>query len=294
MAVKTKVKRKNHGLTKLIFFAILLLVAVMLVKKLQPKSEECDPVFQNKTTYAGKKDMTGIVTGTSDSEVLDALYAAADKDSRINDLIENMDDYPEELIKLLVKNPEARDFVLDYPERSNDSEAATLTRSELSAEIPHFLQWDKRWGYHHYGSCMIGVTGCGPTCLSMVIVGLTGNKDATPSSVADYSEKSGFYVDGVGTSWDLMTTGAQNYGLTSSVIPLSEASMVAELNAGHPLIVNVGPGDFTDYGHFIVITGYENGMFTINDPNSVKLSNEGWYYTTLEKQIMNIWAYSLS
>ena len=35
--------------------------------------------------------------------------------------------------------------------------------------------------------------------------------------------------------------------------------MKAELDAGHPIVVNVGPGDFTDTGHFMVITGYDDG-----------------------------------
>jgi len=202
--------------------------------------------------------------------------------------------YPKEMIDLFKYNPEARGFALAYPAHKNDSSFGKITEAELSGGIPLFQQWDERWGYFHYGSSVLGITGCGPTCLSMVVAGLTGNADATPAAVADYSEKNGYYVEGVGTAWDLMTSGAAGYGLSSQEIPLSEETMTAALSAGHPLIVSLGPGDFTSSGHFIVITGYSDGKFTVNDPNSGLLSKESWSYDRLAPQIRSIWAYSVT
>jgi len=202
--------------------------------------------------------------------------------------------YPKEMVNLFVSNPEARGFVLDYPTHIDDTDIGKIDSSELSGGIPAFQQWDERWGYYPYGSSVLGITGCGPTCLSMVIAGLTKNTDATPAAVASYSIQSGCYVDGVGTSWDLMTIGAANFGLSSVEIGLSEDEMVSELNSGRPLIASMGPGDFTSSGHFIVITGYYNGMFAVNDPNSKKRSDEGWYYSTLASQIKSLWAFSVS
>lgn len=201
---------------------------------------------------------------------------------------------PKEMISLFLSNPEAHSFVIDYPSHINDTDIGEISPSELSGGIPRFQQWDERWGYYPYGSSVLGLTGCGPTCLSMVIVGLTENIDVTPATVANFSEQSGCYVDGVGTSWDLMTSGAANYGLSCEQVGLSEDEMVSELSSGHPLIASMGPGDFTSSGHFIVITGYANGMFEVNDPNSKKRSNEGWYYSTLAPQIRCLWTYALA
>lgn len=296
-------KKKKHGFFKFIFFSVLIISAFMLWKKHSFydftnislfSSEKTVSASANLNTYDSYADKSGYGMGTGDIEILDQLNALAKEDNRINQIINNIDAYPESLLKLLVKNDEARDFVLEYPEHLNDKTTGEIDRSELNSGIPHFLQWDERWGYHNYGSGVLGVTGCGPTCLSMVIVALTDDKDATPAALADYSAQNGFYVEGAGTSWELMSAAAEDFGLTSAVIPLSEDSMIAELEAGHPLIVNVGPGDFTNYGHFIVITDYENGMFKVNDPNSIRLSSEGWYYSTLEPQIKNIWAFSNS
>ena len=58
------------------------------------------------------------------------------------------------------------------------------------------------------------------------------------------------------------------------------------------LICSVSEGDFTQTGHFIVIYGYEDGWFEVNDPNSVTRSNAKWTYDRLEGQIRNLWAMS--
>ncbi len=223
----------------------------------------------------------------------EAVRALAQKDSRAQVVYENFNDYPQPIIKLLVNNPDARDFVYDYPSHINNPQTGKLTAYEGSMGIPLLLQWDQRWGYTQYGSGVLGITGCGPTCLSMVAVGLTGNSSFTPNAVAENSLNQGFYVDGAGSSWDLMRSGLETYGLAAEELPLSEDLMISKLEQGHPIIANVGVGDFTDSGHFIVITGYKDGMFTVNDPNSPSRSAEGWYYATLSSQIMNLWAYSL-
>lgn len=209
-------------------------------------------------------------------------------------LISYIGKYPKDMITLFMDNPEARSFVIDYPSHIDDMDFGEIKDSELSEAVPHFLQWDERWGYYPYGSSVLGITGCGPTCLSMVAVGLTGNSSLTPAAVAAYSAENGYYVDGVGTSWDLMTLGSQSFGLCSSEVGLSEEEMVAQLSQGHPIIASLGPGDFTSSGHFIVITGYYDGLFSVNDPNSIKRSDEGWYYSTLAPQIRCLWAYTLA
>ena len=58
--------------------------------------------------------------------------------------------------------------------------------------------------------------GCGPTSLSMVATGLTGNTSFTPKYVADMSVNMGYYVDEVGTDWTLMTAGASELGINSA------------------------------------------------------------------------------
>ena len=229
-------------------------------------------------------------------EKLDNLKASKSEIAdKVQFIADNQQAYPENLIKLISKSPEAIDFALEYPFKRGESNSKVVDISDdyTEGEIPLLIQWDDRWGYVAYGDDIIGLDGCGPTCLSMVAVGLTGNVKWTPVRVARMSEANGHYVEGQGTAWTLMYEGCIQLGLEAKVIGLSEEEMAAELNAGHPIIASMAPGDFTDAGHFIVFTEYKDGKFYVNDPNSRKNSETGWEYDRLKTQIKNMWSYTV-
>lgn len=162
-----------------------------------------------------------------------------------------------------------------------------------AGEIPHFLQWDERWGYQIYGDNLMAVNGCGPTVLSMVAAGLTGDSTVTPYKVAKFAEENGYYAGEAGTSWSLMTEGARQFGIHGEEMGLSEEEIISALENGNPVICSMSPGDFTTTGHFIVLVGTEDGKIRVNDPNSVKRSEKLWDYATLEPQINNLWVYTV-
>jgi hypothetical protein len=202
-------------------------------------------------------------------------------------------DYPESLLEFMEKYPEASDYVLSYPKKKDLHRTVDLTSEVTKGEIPLFIQWDERWGYEEYGDGLLGVTGCGPTCLSMVKCGLTGDTQWTPFAVAQMADKGGYYVNGVGSSWDLMTEGAKTLGLTVHEMSFSEESIRSTLEDGLPIICSVGPGDFTYTGHFIVLSGVnEDGTIQVRDPNSPTNSEKSWDAQVLIGQIKNLWSYS--
>ena len=128
---------------------------------------------------------------------------------------------PDSLIEFEQKYPEATDFVENYHKYKNKSFDLDVSHEVRKDNIPLFIQWDKRWGYKTYGSNFLGVNGCGPTSLSMVICGLTGKATWNPYKVAQFSQKQGYYISGQGTSWDLMTAGAKKLGLTSTEVTIN-------------------------------------------------------------------------
>lgn len=194
--------------------------------------------------------------------------------------------YPKDLIELLEINPETADFVLNYPFREDtDIDLSGYSRDT----VPLFLQWDPMWGYEKYGSGCIGQTGCGPTCLAMAGYYLTGEKTFNPKAVAKFSAENGYYASGYGSSWTLISEGAEKLGLTAKELPLVKGKMVDAVEKGHPVILALGKGDFTSSGHYIVLTGWEDGAFQVNDPNSRVRSERLWTYEELEGQIRNIW-----
>jgi len=234
---------------------------------------------------------------TSD-KILEMLTEAANTDSEAQEeyqfLLKNKSAYPQGLLYLAVNEPLALEFVIEYPFESKDATYYfDLSKEMEEKEIPHFLQWDERWGYSAYGDDCMGLDGCGPTCLSMVIMGLTKNEVYNPMSVANYCMQNGFYLDGVGTKWEFFTEGADFFGLTSSQISNDEARMIKELEKGNVLICSMAPGDFTMSGHFIVIWDYVDDEFVVNDPNSIVRSEKTWSYEVLEKQFKAIWTFGL-
>ena len=224
-----------------------------------------------------------------ENEVQQNLQALAQEYPEFEEIYDNADAYPQKLLVALCNNPEMIDYVKGYL-NADGSGIGWLTTDEMSQRLPLLLQWDKRWGYIPYGDNVIGLSGCAPTCLSMVIVGLTGNKDATPDAIAQYATDNGYYVDGVGTAWSLMTA-VGSYGVIGQETTLSEDNIYNELENGHPIICSMRPGDFTSVGHFIVLTGIEDGKIRVNDPNSLTRSRQLWDYDTLSDQISNLWVF---
>lgn len=210
---------------------------------------------------------------------------------KVREIMANKDRYPEQLIELLQNNEETADFVFDYPEKKDTAPADTVGEV-VQGQVPLLLQWDERWGYAFYADDMIAVNGCGPTAIAMVAAGLTGDNTVTPYKVAQFSAGNGYYAGDSGTSWILMTDGAQQFGIYGEEMGLSEDEVFSALENGHPIICSMRPGDFTTTGHFIVLTGIEDGKIQVNDPNSRVRSEKLWDYSRLEYQINNLWVYT--
>lgn len=209
--------------------------------------------------------------------------------SMLDDIM-NSTQYPKQLKDLALKNEEALEFVYDYPAEHVKDHTIDLTEEASMDSVPLFVQWDKRWGYEKYSGNFFAASGCGPTTLSMVVVYLTHNREASPIAVAKYSKEAGYSVDGSGSSWTLISEGCRHYGVKAKAVALDEIRMKAELDEGHPIVVNVGPGDFTDTGHFMVITGYDDEGFSINDPNSIEKSGKRWLFKNISSQIRAVWS----
>lgn len=159
-------------------------------------------------------------------------------------------------------------------------------------EMPYLYQADAQWANKRYADDTIGISGCGPTCLSMVYVALTGKKDYGPVEMARFSEKQGYVMDGA-TAWALMTDGAGKLGLSGREVPASSSTVERELKRGHPVICSMRPGDFTTTGHFIVLAGIDDaGHVQVHDPNSVANSKKPWGLDTVLGQCKGLWAFS--
>ncbi len=290
---RKRMKRRRRRNMKIFLCACVMVLcsaSFWLGRITAPRARQGEKGGGSRTADAG-----GITTldsrGNTESGGSDGSAMTAEEMSRY--VGSHPDEYPEFLRSFLESTPEAAEFVYHYPEyKDRKAEAVDISGEYKEGEIPLFIQWDRRWGYEIYGDDLMALSGCGPVCLSMVYVGLTGDTAMDPKAMAGFASDNGYYLEGVGTSWELMSSGAERLGLSWSNPALSKNTVFAELDAGHPLICSMQPGDFTTTGHFIVIYGREGDKLLVHDPNSPMRSIKQWPYEQVEGQIKNIWAYT--
>jgi hypothetical protein len=238
-------------------------------------------------------DTVDAPTERSESNVLKALLQLSADSEDIQYIYDNKSNYPSRMLENLINNPEMTSYVRNYT-GSTKKASSGFTDSEKNEQFPLLLQWDERWGYVSYGDdSVIGLSGCGPTCLSMVLFSLTRNESLTPDMLADYAMNNDYYMYGTGTMWALFEEVPEAYGVTSEKFDGKDEELVMEaLYNGKMLVFSVGPGDFTAYGHFIVVYGVdEDGLLLINDPNCVYRSTLHWDYKKIKNQIKSIWSF---
>lgn len=203
-----------------------------------------------------------------------------------------LSDWPDALLEAAGHNPEMETYVMQYPLEKDVQHDSDMSEFENSSSVPLLLQWDARWGYASYAQEPLGLSGCGPVCLSMVSIYLLQDTRYTPLYMAQFSEDSGYSIPGGGSSWALISEGGRQLGMCVEEIPLDRGRIFRELKAGNPVICAMGPGDFTTTGHFIVMTGCQEGKIEVNDPNSRHRSELLWDYDAMAGQIKNLWAFS--
>jgi hypothetical protein len=214
----------------------------------------------------------------------------------------NIGRFPMQLVDLAIRNNETIDFVADflvYGRNVNvDSAAVDISGEIVPGELPHFMQWDRRWGYSYYGGSnaeFMALVGCGPATLSMVAAGLTGNPVYNPRYVADFAERSGYVTAGNDTTWTLMSEGSRHFGLAAREVILDANAIRAALDRGEPVICSMGAGDFTTGGHFIVlISANPDGTVNVLDSNSFANSAQSWDLQRIMPQMRNLWAFRLA
>lgn len=262
-------KKKNKSCLSIMLITVLLIVFACLAVSI--------PVF-----YSAES------SNRADSPALENAWEEISEFANKKQL--SVKDWPDELAELLANNAETREFVLNYPLLKDADSEIDLSTYRNCKSVPLFLQWDQRWGYHKYGKEIMGLSGCGPTCLSMVCVYVLNDTEITPRYVAEFAQRNGYYVRGSGSSWTLISEGGPKLGLNVKELPLDKNTVFRKLEAGIPVICAMGPGDFTTTGHFIVMVGCEDGKIKINDPNSILRSEQEWDFDEISSQIKNLWA----
>ena len=194
------------------------------------------------------------------------------------------------------------------PEVGDQSALSTVTPGSGSSynSVPLIKQAGGSWGGKIYGKgpgcdSNYAASGCGPTSLAMAVLFLTGNRymdagNAVPT-IGDLVVSKGMRICGEGTTHSAMDRIPAEYGLTSKRISSKSAISSCLKDGGVVIGIMRGVTDaeeaslkktdksvtpiFTKYGHFIVVTGIDEGSdkFFINDPGgrNITSSDTGHY-----------------
>ena len=273
----------------LVALAIWCIFLVLSPQEPEPTQPPANTVSTEPTTQPTTQPDTEPTTEPRPTTPMEGLEAFA----RENGL--SVTDYPDKMLELLARNEEAREYVLNYPLEYGKEHEIDISGYKDYEGVPLFIQWDKQWGYKDYIGNVAGLSACGPTCLSMVTYYFTRDPEMTPAYMMDFAEKNGYGVTGSGTQWSLFGEGAKKLGLdvkelTSEQLA-SEEKLAKVLESGRLIVVNVRPGIFTTVGHYMVIAGYEDGKFRINDPNSPANSQKLWSFEEFDQDVKMMWSF---
>lgn len=151
----------------------------------------------------------------------------------------------------------------------------TLTGGTIP--ITYFAQNDPEWKDQLYGNDPIGVYGCGPTSLAMVVNSL-GVESTTPALMAAFCAEQGYWAPQSGSYHNIVQGVSAAFGIKCTApTALDKDELITRLSGGEIAIALMGPGHFTDTGHFIVLRGVtKDNKILVADPISRTRSLQEW------------------
>lgn len=173
------------------------------------------------------------------------------------------------------------------PALTTELPPASDVPSEYLIPIVYYSQSDPQWGNYLYGgSDPMSSYGCGPTVVAMYISTFT-DTIMTPPQAADWAAANGYWSSTHGSVHGLIPDAAMSHGLKveSLNIKTPEALKLA-LSYGKLVVFLMGPGDFTDSGHFIVAYGVQaDGRIKIADPARPENMQTSWDAASVLAQV---------
>ena len=202
----------------------------------------------------------------------------------------SLNDYPEEIVEMLMFNDETKDFVLQYPKNVGNfkPEKLDFSKYENCKEPPLLMQWDTRWGYMEYNGNVFGLTGSAPTCLSMAAIYVLQDVSKTPVHIADVVKTTPYAAH----PEELLADKDKVFGMDVKVIPHNQIRLTDAVKEKDSVVICLMKKS-NDFSEAILIRGIDkNNKFLINDPSSKKRSEQTYNYSQLDAGIRKIWKYS--
>ena len=186
------------------------------------------------------------------------------------------------LLELALREPDAISYVAGYAEKNAPKGASAYGDSASKGYYPKLFNWDTRWGYVTYGDGPMGLTGSGPTALSMAYIGLTGKTDQTPDALAKKATENEGIDKVYDTTPEFMVNTAEELGLEVEELSASSENMSENLQSGTAILVQLRERSLTDEAHWALAVGRNlDGSINLYDPTSSAVSEHPWDPNTI-------------
>lgn len=171
-------------------------------------------------------------------------------------------------------------FATPEPLANNADGAGEYTLSLTSSigTLTYYNQSDARWANYLYGgSDPLAAYGCGPTALAMLVNSFTEHT-CQPPDIAAWAADNHYWSAGYGTKHEFVPDCANAFGMkAASFQNYTVEGLLAELKSGHVIVALMGPGHFSDSGHFIIITDdWSGNQVRVADPARLERTQTAW------------------
>lgn len=229
----------------------------------------------------------------NDPELFYEIVSPASQNSSSEEVLEN-DDTQSEPISLSAKINQFGSSITGNEVSQDDREVKDKADVEPEERtlvggnhtIVYYNQTDPAWKDKLFGVDDIGTYGCGPTAMAMIISSFTDTK-ILPDAMASWAASSGYSAPGNGSYHAIVPDTCEKYGLSCVSIGTPTAEELSNtLSNGGVIVALMGPGHFTDSGHFIIIRGQApSGDLFIADPNSLENTYSTWDPQTILNEL---------
>lgn len=137
---------------------------------------------------------------------------------------------------------------------SFDIETDISSEDNTLEKYIYYRQGDPAWSS---SGLSMSSAGCGPTAVAVAISNLDPEKHVTPVDAAKWGKENGYYSGG-GSSHGMIPAIGEHYGMKVSQLGKDINAVRDALKNGGMVIGLMGPGHFTNGGHFVVLLEIDN------------------------------------
>lgn len=223
------------------------------------------------------------------------LAVLAETDERAKYITDNEDMYPQNILELYYYDEDKFDFVYNYPFKKDNYKTMSFTEDELNcSEIPAIYMKDTRWAYED--DCIVSTNGCSAVSLTMANLYLNHNSDIDPVKIMQYIYENDYVGTWGGLSAKYAAEVYEHFGFECvehafDNFDITEEELKSAIDKEN-VVIMAGMSGENFGGHVIVIRGYDENGFYINDPANEEKTAAVWSFEDLGSELVRYWELS--